>query len=149
MSKYTKNGNLIYNRPSYKCVSLAELQPGTDWSATDAPPARVLPPVRRLFASPVPKWVHAFGLREGEETFKDATSIYQAANEMSSTFPNIKIIFKKSLTLPISNASGERSFSALKRAKYYRRNTMTENSKIDTTRTIDDFARKKSRETFI
>ena len=44
----------------YACVSLAELQPGTEWSAMDAQPVRVLPPVRHLFASPVPTWVDAF-----------------------------------------------------------------------------------------
>ena len=52
------------NRPSYTvhaCVSLVELQPGTDWSAMDAQPVHVLPPVRQLFASPVPLWVDAFG----------------------------------------------------------------------------------------
>ena len=58
----------------------------------------------------------------------------------------------------MSNASGERSFSALKRVKYYLRNTMTEDklnsmsllyieqevlSEMDTTKIIDDFARKK------
>ena len=29
----------------------------------DAHPVRVLPPVRHLFASPVPSWVDAFGSR--------------------------------------------------------------------------------------
>ena len=31
-------------------------------------------------------------LLEGKEKFNDAISIYQAANEMSSTFPNIELI---------------------------------------------------------
>ena len=45
----------------YECVSLAELQPGTEWSAMDAQPVRVLPPERHLFTSHVPTWVDAFG----------------------------------------------------------------------------------------
>ena len=52
------------------------------------------------------------------EKFNDAISMYQSANEISSTFPNIEIILKICLTLPLCNASSERSFSALKRVKY-------------------------------
>ena len=33
-------------------------------------------------------------LSEGKEKFNDAISIYQAANDMSSTFPNIEIILQ-------------------------------------------------------
>ena len=60
-------------------------------------------------------------LREGLEKFNDAICIYRVANRMSSTFPNIEIILRIFLTVPISNALGERLFSALKIVKYYRR----------------------------
>ena len=46
--------------------------------------------------------------------------------EMKGTFPNVEIILNILLTMPISIASGERSFSSLKRVKTYLRNTMTE-----------------------
>ena len=35
---------------------------------------------------------------------------------LKETFPNVEIFLKISLTLPVSNASGEKSFNALKRA---------------------------------
>jgi hypothetical protein len=41
-----------------------------------------------------------------------------------STFPNVETILKIYLTIPISNASGERSFSVLTRVKNYLRNSM-------------------------
>ena len=45
---------------------------------------------------------------------------------MKGTFPNVEIILKILLTMPISNASGERAFSCLKRIKNYLRNSMSE-----------------------
>lgn len=83
---------------------------------------------------------------------------------MSCTFPNIEILLKIFLTIPLSNASGERSFSVLKRVKNYLRNTMGEErlnnlailyieqeilNRIDTDKIIDDFARNKARRKFI
>ena len=58
--------SIIYNNNRlsyavYACVSLTELQPGTEWSAMDAQPVRVLPPVRHIFASTVSTWADAFG----------------------------------------------------------------------------------------
>jgi hypothetical protein len=43
---------------------------------------------------------------------------------LQSTFPNVETILKIYLTIPISNASGERSLSVLKRVKNYLRNSM-------------------------
>lgn len=43
-----------------------------------------------------------------------------------STFPNMEIILRIFLTLPVSNASGERSFSVLKRVKNYLRNSLSQ-----------------------
>jgi len=66
--------------------------------------------------------------------------------------------------MPISNSSGERSFSVLKRVKNYLRSTMSENSlndmailyieqeilvDINISKIIDDFARIKSRKKLI
>ncbi|GBN66677.1 Zinc finger MYM-type protein 1 [Araneus ventricosus] len=45
---------------------------------------------------------------------------------LQSTFPNVETILKIFLTLPICNASGERSFSVLKRVKNYLRNSMSQ-----------------------
>ncbi|ESO05368.1 hypothetical protein HELRODRAFT_171760 [Helobdella robusta] len=90
--------------------------------------------------------------------------IYKATKEMSCTFPNIEILLKIFLTIPLSNASGERSFSVLKRIKNYLRSTMGEQklnnlavlyieqeimNSVDTAKIIDEFARSKAREKFI
>lgn len=45
---------------------------------------------------------------------------------LQKTFPNLEIILRIFLTIPISNASGERSFSALKRVKNYLRSTLSQ-----------------------
>lgn len=86
--------------------------------------------------------------------------IYQAAKEMSCKFPNIEILLKIFLTITLSNASGERSFSVLNRVKNYLRSTMGEErlnnlailyieqeilNRTDTEKIIDDFARNKAR----
>ena len=52
--------------------------------------------------------------------------MYNLVSALKSTFPNIEIILRIFLTMPISNASGERSFSVLKRIKNYQRNSMTD-----------------------
>jgi hypothetical protein len=77
-----------------------------------------------------------------------------------STFPNVETILKIYLTIPISNASGELSFSVLKRVKNYLRNSMgqirlenlailciesTDTENFDYTKVIDIFAKAKSR----
>ena len=47
-----------------------------------------------------------------------------ANNEMQSTFPNMYICLRIYLLLHVTNCSGERSFSALKRIKNYLRSTL-------------------------
>ncbi|GFT32073.1 zinc finger MYM-type protein 1 [Nephila pilipes] len=54
-------------------------------------------------------------LKENKNTMNTPIEIYRVAKEMVSTFPNVEIF----LTIPISNTSGERSFSVLKRVKNY------------------------------
>ncbi|XP_048514985.1 zinc finger MYM-type protein 1-like [Athalia rosae] len=46
--------------------------------------------------------------------------------QISSTFPNVEIILRIYLTLPVSNATGDRSFSVLKRVKNYLRSTLSQ-----------------------
>ena len=46
-------------------------------------------------------------------------------NKLLSTFPNIEIALRIFMTMPSTNASAERSFSALKRVKSYNRSTMS------------------------
>ena len=43
---------------------------------------------------------------------------------MQSAFPNVDIALRINETLPVSNCTGERSFSHLKRIKNYKRSTM-------------------------
>ena len=45
---------------------------------------------------------------------------------LESTFPNIYILFRTYLCLPVTSAAYERSFSALNRMKNYHRSTMTQ-----------------------
>ena len=53
-------------------------------------------------------------------------SVYKYLLPLSSAFPNLAKVLKIALTLAVSSAQCERSFSALKRIKMYLRTTMTE-----------------------
>jgi hypothetical protein len=83
---------------------------------------------------------------------------------LQSTFPNVETILKIYLTIPISNASGERSFSVLRRVENYLRNSMgqirlvnlailciesTDTNNFYYTKVIDIFAKAKSRKKII
>ena len=50
---------------------------------------------------------------------------YLKKNCLIETFPNVAIILRIYLTLPVANTEGERSFSALKRVKNYLRSSLT------------------------
>ena len=50
---------------------------------------------------------------------------YLKKNCLIETFPNVAIILRVYLTLPVANTEGERSFSALKRVKNYLRSFLT------------------------
>ena len=82
------------------------------------------------------------------------------SNNLSSVFPNVYISLRMYLCLMVSNCSGERSFSALKRIKNYLRSTMKDEKlnyfslthiesehlcKIDSQDIINEFADKKCR----
>ena len=56
---------------------------------------------------------------------------YLKKNCLSETFPNVAIIFRIYLTLPVANTEGERSFSALKRVKNYLHSSLTQNHVCD------------------
>lgn len=49
---------------------------------------------------------------------------FEVVQNVKATFPNILTLLQIYLTIPISNASGERSFSALKRIKTYLRSNL-------------------------
>ena len=81
-------------------------------------------------------------------------------NHLSETVPNLIILFRIFLTIGISVASCERSFSKLKLIKNYSRSTMSTlrlsnlailsiehklTNEVDFDELIDDFAAKKSR----
>ena len=80
--------------------------------------------------------------------------------KLQALFPNIEIAYRIYLTLMVTNCSGERSFSALKRIKNALRSSMTQMRlnnltllhvereivrKIDFSDLIKEFATKKSR----
>lgn len=85
---------------------------------------------------------------------------YLFTNDLISTFPNTAIALRILLTLPVSVASGERSFSKLKIIKKYLRSTMHQQrlsnlsivsieheilDSLDTRQLIADFANIKAR----
>ena len=51
-------------------------------------------------------------------------SLVDCYNESQFLYPNLHQIFSVLLTMPVSSASAERSFSALKRLKTYLRSTV-------------------------
>jgi hypothetical protein len=73
-------------------------------------------------------------------------------------FPNIKVLLQIYATLPVTTATGERSFSTLKLLKTYLRSTMSENRlnglammyihpmiNIDIEQVVDKFSKRKNR----
>lgn len=85
---------------------------------------------------------------------------YLFTNDLISTFPNTAVALRILLTLPVSVASGERSFSKLKIIKNYLRSTMLQQrlsylaivsieheilDSLDTRKLIQDFANIKAR----
>lgn len=100
-----------------------------------------------------------------DENISDPFSMYKHINNgLRSTFPNVETILKIFLTLPVSNASGERSFSVLKRVKNYLRNSMLQDktsslsmifiesevvNTLDYEEIIDLFAKQKARRKFL
>ena len=76
------------------------------------------------------KVVHfAFHLRSspdlGSKTnTAQAQQSYLKKNCLIETFPNVAIILRTYLTLPVANTEGERSFSALKRVENYLRSSL-------------------------
>lgn len=85
---------------------------------------------------------------------------YLFTNDLISTFPNTAIALRILLTLPVSVASGERSFSKLKIIKNYLRSTMLQQrlsnlaivsiehqllDSLDTSKLIEEFSNIKAR----
>ncbi|ESO05720.1 hypothetical protein HELRODRAFT_77310 [Helobdella robusta] len=82
-------------------------------------------------------------------------------NNIIATFPNLNVILRIYLNLPVSNASGERSFSVMGRIKNFLRSTLGQqklnslsllyiekellNSSINYDKLIDEFAELKVR----
>ena len=55
-----------------------------------------------------------------------AKDLHEAVFDARLMFPNIHTILKVLLTMPVSTASAERSFSSLRRLKTYLRSNMSE-----------------------
>lgn len=106
--------------------------------------------------------INALKLHFTEHQSNDPQTLLQYifANDLMSTFPNIAIALRILLTLPVSVASGERSFSKLKIIKNYLRSTMHQQrlsnlaivsieheilDSLDTKKLITDFANIKAR----
>lgn len=85
---------------------------------------------------------------------------FMIANDMCSIYPNLSTLYHIFLTLPITSAVAERSFSRLKQIKSYLRSTMGEDrlsglallsierelaTEVDYNKVIDYFARMKPR----
>lgn len=89
---------------------------------------------------------------------------YLSVNNLTENFPNVTIALRIALTLPVSVASGERSFSKLKLIKNYLRSSMCQErlvglslmsiefevlQDIDIDVIIKDFAEKKARKVML
>jgi len=92
---------------------------------------------------------------------QSATEALHAASELG-TYPAICVLLKIYATLPVTTATGERSFSALKYLKNYLRSTMTEDRlnglahlyinrdvPLDYSKVIEEFARHNRRLSFV
>lgn len=97
-----------------------------------------------------------------EENCKNAVDLMQLLHKYKITpsFPNIEILLRIFLCLMITNATGERSFSILKKTKNYQRNSLMQENlnalatlcinsdlleELNFDSIIDEFARRKSR----
>lgn len=105
--------------------------------------------------------VRHFVMHAKAEKLQTPVEMYQLIlGGLKSTFPNVETILRIFMTIPVSNASGERSFSVLKRVKSYLRNSMgqermdnlallciesEETNKIHFEEQIDAFAKMKAR----
>ena len=65
-------------------------------------------------------------LQEHKEDINSVIDVYRQIEPLQAAFPTLKNVLKISLTLAVSTAECERSFSALKRVKTYLWTTMTE-----------------------
>ncbi|XP_065684267.1 uncharacterized protein LOC136096664 [Hydra vulgaris] len=83
---------------------------------------------------------------------------YIKTKELECMFPNLEIVMRMYLSTAVSNCSGERAFSVLKRVKSYLRSTINEErqlaifsieaelvEKLDFNDTINTFAHQKAR----
>ncbi|CAF1980839.1 unnamed protein product [Rotaria magnacalcarata] len=62
-----------------------------------------------------------------EENVCNPVEMYRLlVDGLQSTFPNVETILRIFLTMPVCNASGERSFSLLKRVKNYLRSSLNQ-----------------------
>ena len=83
---------------------------------------------------------------------------------LSGVFPNISIALRIFISLPVSVASGERSFNVLKQVKNYHRSTMGQERlnrlamlnincdiarKLDFSTVVSAFAKAKARKAFL
>ena len=102
----------------------------------------------------------AHELKEIDTARELADLLFIKNNELLSTFPNVSTLLKIFLTLPVTSASAERSFSKLKLIKNFLRTSMGQErlkglsvlsieaeraSQIDFESVIRQFARQKSR----
>lgn len=99
-------------------------------------------------------------------SIRDANQMIQyiITNELKDIYPNVYIAIRIMLTMPVSTASAERSFSKLKIIKNYLRNSMKQDrlsalailsieadlaAKINYRSLLEDFSKAKSRRTLL
>lgn len=99
-----------------------------------------------------------------KDSCPETTLSYITKNRLTDIFPSIYVALRILLTLPVSVASGERSFSKLKIIKNYLRSTLSQDllsgmatlaiehqilSTIETDSFLKDFAKLKARKVCI
>jgi len=95
-----------------------DLRRTAEFYANDLPHSAIFPVEYRMWSR---MWQDKE--EEGTELPKKLIDVLQACDSM--TFPNIHVLLRLALTLPITSCESERSFSQLKLVKTARRSTMT------------------------
>ncbi len=69
--------------------------------------------------------------REACKTLESIYEVFQELSPLKAAFPNLFSLFQIILTMAVTSASCERSFSSMKRIKTWLRTTMTDNRLAD------------------
>lgn len=127
LEKHNKVFDFLYNIPALKSRSSSEIlkscQDLHSQLTDDIEPFEL--------HNEILTFLKLINLNNNERTNPLDVLNYLEINELSENFPNIVVSLRILLTIPVSVASGERSFSKLKIIKNYLRSTMAQERLTD------------------